>query len=192
MQKPLENLKHLFCTNIPCTWKKCNHYHQVLQERKSIKKKLRRGLHLLEIKTNRDSLKRFGYQLPHYCLFGDYVWLIIETQKIPLWVPPFVGVIRFSCDEVSVEREAMKISRVPHLNQRVIKSCNPSVIHAGDCGNFLRFLRAWFINSIFYSIVGGHNIIPMPPLENLIAFYKKPKRDNYAHPLYPSLRDFMK
>ena len=173
-----------------CMGIKCGRYHRILHERSYLKKRLPGGLHLLEIKTDRDSLKRFGYQLPHYCLFGDYVWLILETHKIPPWVPPFVGVMRFSQGALSIEKDPMKITRVPPLNPRVIRSQNPGVSQVGDCDLFLRFLRAWFINSIFYSVTGGHNIIDMPAVEDLLCLQKKQPCVTSPETAYPTLGEF--
>lgn len=158
---------------ITCTAESCGHYQALTTTKKEIKRSLKKGIHLFEIKSNRDTMSRFGFQLPHYCLLGDYIWLVIENKKIPMWLPPFVGVIRYTNNTLTINREAMKIERTPRLSKRVIQSADPTVVAIRNCNFFLKFLRAWFINSIFQIENNGNNLIEMSHLDSIIRFQKK-------------------
>lgn len=156
-----------------CIAESCEHYQILVTKKKEMKKRLKKGIHLLEVKSNKDNVKRFGFQLPHYCLFGDYIWLVLEDKKTPVWLPQFVGVMRFENNTLTIKRDATKIERVPHLNEKIIPSTNPNIKQISNCKIFLKFLRAWFINSIFQFENNGNNVIETPYLDRLIRFQKK-------------------
>jgi hypothetical protein len=155
--------------------------------------KLEKGLHLLEIKSNHDNINRFGCQLPHYCLFGDYVWLVVEDKKIPRWLPPFVGVLQYMGSTLTIKRDAMKIDRTPPLSEQAIKIINPEIAAISHCKKFIGFLRAWFINSVFHSATGGNNIIDMPCVDDLIKLKKTMNSPRlHRHPNIKTLNEFLK
>jgi hypothetical protein len=153
-----------------CDGKSCEHYLKMLEGKQKALRTLDEGLHLFEIKTDRDNIKRFGYQLAHYCLMGDYLWLILETKKVPEWVPPFVGIMRYETETLYVERQAKKIDRFPYLNESVIKKADKSIESFADCSTLYKFIQDWFINSVFQWKNDGKNIIDMPYLDKLIRF----------------------
>lgn len=153
-----------------CDGKTCEHYLETLESKQVALRTLDKGLHLFEIKTDRDNVKRFGYQLAHYCLMGDYLWLVLETKKVPEWVPPFVGIMRYETETLYVERQAIKIDRFPYLNESVIKKANGSIESFADCADLYKFIQDWFINSVFQWKYDGKNIVDMSYLNRLIKF----------------------
>jgi len=157
-----------------CNGKTCEHYLKTLEGRKESRRTFDRGIHLIEIKTDRDNIKRFGLQLPHYILMGDYIWLVLETKKIPEWLPPFVGILRYDDHTLFIERQAVKIDRFPYLNESAIKNADKNIEHFASCANHFKFIQDWFINSVFqWKTVGKNkNIIDMAYVTKLIKLKK--------------------
>jgi len=157
----------------PCAGSHCRRYQQLQQTRDRLKSSFPPGIHLVEVKSNHDNVNRFGYQLPHYCLFADYIWLAMEDHQPPDWLPPFIGILRYhhDVDTITIEGEAAKIDRVPHLDERIIQEAHPHVKSIENSGAFISFLRAWFINSIFNDGHGNY-IIDMPNPAKLLTLQK--------------------
>lgn len=155
-----------------CDGKVCEHYLKTLESRKQMKRTMDKGIHLIEIKTDRDNVKRFGSQLPHYCLMGDFVWLVLETKKLPDWVPSFVGIMRYENHTLLIEREPMKLDRFPYLNLSVIKNADKNIVDFPTCSTMFKFLQDWFINSIFQWKTSGENVVDMSYLTKLIKLKK--------------------
>ncbi|MGC9554911.1 MAG: hypothetical protein ACP5EK_06330 [Thermoplasmatota archaeon] len=161
-----------------CRGTACPRYRHLKSLRHDLVAWFHPGIHLMEIKSNHDNVQRFAYQLPQYCLFGDYIWLVVEDASVPTWLPPFVGLIRYHRESLVVEHEATRIDRVPRLDARVVRRAYPQMRKIQTCTTFLAFLRAWFINSIFNDGWGNY-IVEMPPL-GLLSMNQTSKRNRYT------------
>lgn len=109
---------------------------------------LKQGLHLFEFKSDHDNVNRFLEQLPHYAMFADYVWLVLGIeQKIPKWLPSYVGVYQENGEGFKKLKESEYVARTPPLSNSVLRESG-----LGDMDDrvFYDFMRTWFINSIFY------------------------------------------
>lgn len=132
---------------------------------------LKQGLHLFEFKSDHDNVNRFLEQLPHYSMVADYVWLVIgKEQKMPKWLPTYVGVFQESGDSFVKLKESDFIRRLPPLSPSVLRECGiPD--RAIDDSRLYEFMRKWLINSIFYRYNGL--VMPMPELDHLFSEYEK-------------------
>jgi hypothetical protein len=65
----------------------------------------------IEIKSKNDTLKRLDNQIPEYIRIFDLIYVALEAQKLPESLPPFIGVIHVSGDDITLEREAHRIGR---------------------------------------------------------------------------------
>ncbi len=65
----------------------------------------------IEIKSKNDTFKRFDNQIAEYLQIFDFVYVALETQEFPASLPPFVGIIRISDENTTIERDAHKIGR---------------------------------------------------------------------------------
>lgn len=133
--------------------------------------KLKQGLHLFEFKSDHDNINRFLEQLPHYSIFADYIWLVLgSAQKVPKWLPSYVGVYKEEGEVFVKVKESEFIRRLPPLSNAVLRECGtPDGIIDGKM--FYSFIRKWFINSIFYRSNGL--AIPMHELDHIFKHYIK-------------------
>lgn len=134
---------------------------------------LKQGLHLFEFKSDHDNVNRFLEQLPHYSQFADYVWLVLGSeQKVPKWLPSFVGVYREEGESFIKLKESEYIVRRAPLSRAVLRESGVP----DDVGDhtLYEFMRAWFINSIFYRTNGI--VIPMKEYEHLFKGLEKEDR----------------
>lgn len=167
--------ENLDIVNIPkikkqclCDGKSCEHYIKTLESRIESRRSLEKGIHLIEIKTDRDNVKRFGNQLPHYILIGDFIWLVLETKNIPEWVPSFIGIMRYKNHTICIERKPQRLERFPYLNKSVIKKSDKNISSFPNCSTLFKFIQDWFINSIFQWKNDGKNVVDMSYLTKLI------------------------
>jgi hypothetical protein len=124
---------------------------------------LKQGLHLFEFKSDHDNVNRFLEQLPHYAMFGDYVWLVLGSeQKIPKWLPSYVGVYQENGEGFIKLKESEYAARLPPLSNSVLRE---SGLGDMDDRTLYDFMRTWFINSIFFRNNGL--VIPMHGFEKL-------------------------
>jgi hypothetical protein len=65
----------------------------------------------IEIKSKNDTLKRLDNQITEYIKIFDIIYVALEAQQLPASLPPFVGVIHVSDDNITLEREAHRIER---------------------------------------------------------------------------------
>ena len=173
------NSRNLDIVNIPrikkqclCNGKSCEHYLKTLESRIEASRCLEKGIHLIEIKTDRDNVKRFGSQLPHYILIGDFIWLVLETKNIPDWVPSFVGIMRYKNHTIYIERRPQKLDRFPYLNESVIKKSDKNISSFPNCSTLFKFIQDWFLNSVFQWKNNGKNVVDMSYLTKLINLKK--------------------
>jgi hypothetical protein len=109
---------------------------------------LKQGLHLFEFKSDHDNVNRFLEQLPHYAMFADYVWLVLGSeQKIPKWLPSYVGIYQESGEGFTKRKESEYVARTPPLSHSVLRESGLGDV---DDDMLYDFMRTWFINSIFF------------------------------------------
>jgi hypothetical protein len=131
---------------------------------------LKQGLHLFEFKSDHDNVNRFLEQLPHYAMFADYVWLVIGSeQKVPKWLPSYVGVYQEDGEVFTKLKESEYVARTPPLSNSVLRE---SGLGDMDDRMLYDFMRTWFINSIFFRSNGI--VIPMQGFEKLF----RPRHEN--------------
>ena len=120
---------------------------------------IREGLHTFEVKSDFDTHDRLQEQIPRGLRVADYAWLVIgQSQTIPEWIPPYVGILRYTN-----KNHSFILVRKPHnLNEsftfyrHVLGSEGFSSKNSELEGTFMSattfktLLRKWFINSIFY------------------------------------------
>ena len=131
---------------------------------------LKQGLHLFEFKSDHDNVNRFLEQLPHYAMFADYIWLVLGSeQKIPKWLPSYVGVYQEDGEGFVRLKESDYVARTPPLSNAVLRESG-----LGDVNDhqLYEFMRTWFINSIFYRSNGI--VIRMNGFEKLF----RPRSEN--------------
>lgn len=131
---------------------------------------LKQGLHLFEFKSDHDNVNRFLEQLPHYAMFADYVWLVIGSeQKVPRWLPSYVGVYQEDGEGFIKLKESEYVARTPPLSNSVLRDSGLGDV---DDRMLYDFMRTWFINSIFFRSNGI--VIPMQGFEKLF----RPRHEN--------------
>jgi hypothetical protein len=132
---------------------------------------LNKGLHLFEFKSDHDNVNRFLEQLPHYSIFADFIWLVIgKEQKIPKWLPSYVGIFKEDGDSFLKIKDSLYIRRTPPLSKAVLRECMVPE-NAMDEGMLYGFLRKWLINSIFFK--GNGLVLKMEEFDHLFESYDK-------------------
>lgn len=151
------------------------------------------GLHLFEVKSDKDTFTRLAHQIPLMTFFADYIWLVLgENQPIPEWLPPYVGVLRFvPPDGFKVERKGVTsieaTTEMRNRNQRPVLT--PHVLFDHDCEVPFSFqdlhtlYKKWFINSIFRWDRENHDVIidMSKELTALVTWAKSREVDACAH-----------
>jgi|GEM_PF-4869224 len=133
---------------------------------------LKQGLHLFEFKSDHDNVNRFLEQLPHYSLFGDYIWLVLGSeQKMPKWLPSFVGVYREEGEAFVKLKESEYVMRAPPLSHAVLRESGLGEVAESQLYDFM---RKWLINSIFYRSNGI--VLPMDSYDGLFKARESTKR----------------
>jgi hypothetical protein len=135
---------------------------------------LKQGLHLLEFKSDHDNVNRFLEQLPHYSLFADFIWLIIGSeQKVPKWLPSYVGVYQEKGEGFVKLKESTYVRRLPPMSRAVLRECGVPDGAMNDEALY-SFMKKWFVNSIFYKSNGL--VMPMNDLDKLFKAFEEKKR----------------
>lgn len=147
----------------------------------------------IEIKSDKDQIKRIKEQLVHYIRIFDKIYIALENKNVPDFVPLFIGIIRCN-DDVSVERQAEKIYLGADFGYTInfeaikntIKESNGIKSRSQELMAYLICLenvkRKLLYNSIFY--------------ENSIPFSKKEKKavsfinKNYKEVIQMDLFDY--
>lgn len=114
-----------------------------------------RGLHLFEVKSEKDTLDRLKYQIPQMMDLADHVWLVLASNhEIPAWVPPFIGIIRHDGKKFIKERDSDGVRNEPAYYWQVLKYYGMTEAQTKELsivGHHVHDLyRAWFINSVFH------------------------------------------
>lgn len=108
------------------------------------------GLHLFEIKSDLDVEHRLVHQLPSMYGLANYAWLVLgEKWETPVWLPPWIGVLRYKEEDHSfkVERKTHLINELPAMHTHWMKAHG---VTEGLRPSILRHLfYKWSINSMF-------------------------------------------
>ncbi len=140
--------------DISCpTWQHCRSIHRKRDDEGRIH--IGRGLHLFEVKSEKDTLDRLSYQIPEMMDLADNVWLVLAANhETPQWLPPFIGVIRHNGKYFHLERRADGVRKEPAFYWQALRYYGLTQAEAqklttvGDRVHGL--YRAWFINSVFH------------------------------------------
>jgi hypothetical protein len=127
------------------------------------------GLHIFETKSNKDDFSRLDYQIPRMLWVADYVWLVLgQYQPIPMWLPPYIGVIRHYNKDNTFEIERMSginphELQYPNCNNSVLDDhyCNIRGLKSKPTALFRNLLRKWQINSLFRWMFEGQIVCDM-------------------------------
>ncbi|MFA5312943.1 MAG: hypothetical protein WC375_06485 [Methanomassiliicoccales archaeon] len=113
------------------------------------------GIHIFEVKSDKDTWDRLAWQIPEMLEFADYVWLVIgEHMEIPEWLPPFIGVLRHKDHRFIKERDTTGIKKSPSTYWQVLKDHgireDKAKIMAVGMHRIRNLLKDWMINSTFF------------------------------------------
>lgn len=132
------------------------------------------GLHLFEIKSDKDKHDLLIHQIPNMIAIADYVWLVLgENQPKPEWLPPYISVLRYKDGKFTIE----------HYNEITIKQ-PPMYRHSFAVQGYkiensegyalTRLMRDWRINSMFHFMFEGQIVIDMQDdIEQLLSFLRR-------------------
>jgi len=187
-------MKSDFKKQIKCEPNGCELYQKQIQNSIDAHKRwgFMNGLHVFEIKSNKDKFDLLQHQIPNMAAVADYVWLVLgDEMKIPEWLPPYVGVMVYHSDT-----KKFTITR-----KREIKIDNPPMYWQALQGSgykikneqlyaFARLIHKWHINSMFHFMFQSKPCIDMTEdIKELIAFVKVNEKKTMAE-LQKSLFDF--
>lgn len=145
------------------------------------------GLHVFEIKSNKDKFDLLQHQIPNMVAIADYVWLVLgDKMKVPEWLPPYISVMVYHSDtkKFTIERQyKIKISNPPMYWQ--VFQAHGYKIETKELYAFCRMMRAWQINSMFHFMFDSPPPIDMAEdIKELIGVLKlnekKLKKENQA------------
>lgn len=148
----------------------CPTYQSMVRPRGEKEVNIGAGLHIFEVKSERDTLDRLKYQIPQMMDLGDHVWLVLASNhELPEWLPPWIGVIRHNGRYFEVERQSDGVRNEPAYYWQALKYYGMSDAEAKRLSiighHMFRLYRDWFINSVFhwsdYNEVGNQIIVDM-------------------------------
>jgi len=147
-----------FCDNTPDCPTLIKYEEQKVEARK--KWGTLEGFHLFEVKGDKDTFVRLAHQIPTMTFFADYVWLVLaETQSVPEWLPPYVGVLRYLQKEKNfmIERKGViSVTDKESLSNEGYRALLSK--HVLDDHGFnplfgwktlIRLYQKWLINTLF-------------------------------------------
>lgn len=162
------------CDQVNCDWWK---------ERQKDMKESRQeygflnGLHLFEIKSDKDDHSRLVHQIPNMLAIADYVWLVLgENQPIPEWLPPYISIMRYIDGEFEIEHHhGIQIQQPPmywhSFHDQGFKIENKEEYALS------RLMRDWRINSMFRFMFEGQVLIDMSEdIDKLMTFLNRAKK----------------
>ncbi|MCK9598851.1 MAG: hypothetical protein M0R06_07430 [Sphaerochaeta sp.] len=154
------------------------------------------GLNLFEIKSDVDNHSRLVHQIPQMMEFADHAWLVLgDEQTIPVWCPPYVGVIRYAQGKWAIEQQSSwKYQNHPKLYWQALAGYGLGDAEMQRSAKVLhqvrKMMQAWFINSVFHwegmgEVMHGPIVDMTPYLDwasDLRAKAKKVNGDKKAMP----------
>lgn len=127
----------------------------------------------IEIKSDKDKIKRLDEQLINYINLFDKVYIAIEKKMTPENLPSFVGIIRLN-DVVKIEREAqlLSISASAFITKtaakKTIKASGGIKNRSSELVFYIdqieKVKRKLIYNTLFYD-----NILPLTPSERVVV-----------------------
>ncbi len=110
-----------------------------------------KGLHMFEIKSDKDNHDRLEHQILQMIGIADYAWLVLgANQSIPEWLPPYIGILRHEPEskDFLLEKTANYLDHHPTLHRHVLEDNEVSVVRELNA-HIRDLLKKWTINSIF-------------------------------------------
>lgn len=159
-----------------CDQEDCEWWNGIQQKHKEDREKygFMDGLHIFEIKSDKDTHTLLSHQIPNMISIADYVWLVLgENQPKPEWLPPYISVLRFKDGEFTIEhKHEIKIIQPPTYKDAL--RSQGYRIESSEEYAFHRLMRTWIINSMFHYQFEGQIIIDMQEdIEGLLSFMKR-------------------
>ena len=135
------------------------------------------GLHLFEIKSDKDDHSRLIHQIPNIIAVADYVWLVLgENQETPTWLPPFISVMRYRNNKFEIERHHKIAIAQPPMYRHSFKDQGYTIENHEEYA-FCRLMRDWSINSMFRFMFEGQILIDMSEdIQKLMAFLRRAEK----------------
>jgi hypothetical protein len=132
------------------------------------------GLHIFEVKSDKDKHDLLIHQIPNMVAMADYVWLVLgENQPTPKWLPPYISVLRFKNGKFQMEYKHQIDIRYPPTYKDALKSQGFEIKSKEEYA-LHRLLRKWRINSMFHYQFEGNTIIDMQKeIEILLSFLRR-------------------
>ena len=132
------------------------------------------GLHVFEVKSDKDKHDLLIYQIPNMIAIADYVWLVLgENQPTPEWLPPYISVLRYKDGKFKIEHYNKIQITQPPMYQHALR-VQGHKIENRELYAFARLIRKWKINSMFHFMFEGQMIIDMQKeIEELLAFLRR-------------------
>lgn len=132
------------------------------------------GLHIFEVKSDKDTHTLLSHQIPNMLAIADYVWLVLgENQPKPEWLPPYISILRFKDGKFTIEHKN-KIEIIQPPTYKDALRSQGYRIESSEEYAFHRLMRTWIINSMFHYQFEGQIIIDMQEdIEGLLSFVKR-------------------
>ena len=132
------------------------------------------GLHIFEVKSDKDKHDLLIHQIPNMTAIADYVWLVLgEKQTIPEWLPPYISVMRFKKGKFKIEYHYKIEITQPPMYHHVLKVYEKKIENS-ELNAFARLVRKWKINSMFHFMFEGNKVIDMEDdIRKLLTFLRR-------------------
>ena len=167
------------CDQPNCEWYK----NQVERETEEMQKYgFMNGLHIFEVKSDKDKHDLLLHQIPNMVAIADYVWLVLgENQPTPEWLPPYISVLRHNGETFEIEyMHEIKITQ--HISYANVFRNHGYIIDNQEKYAFHSLMRKWKINSMFHFMFEGQVVIDMQEdIENLLKFLRRADKNKTKH-----------
>jgi hypothetical protein len=190
-------LKSNIKNEIKCESDGCEYYQKQIQNSLDARKRwgFMKGLHVFEIKSNKDKFDLLQHQIPNMTAIADYVWLVLgDEMKIPEWLPPYISVMVYHSDtkKFTIIRHYKTAITNPPMYWQAFQDQGFKIKNK-DIYAYARLTRNWYINSIFrYLYNDSMPCIDMTgDIKQLIEFVEKNK-DKTMKELQRTLFEFEK
>lgn len=159
-----------------CDQANCDFWNNFQKSEKADREKygFMNGLHIFEVKSDKDKHDLLIHQIPNMISIADYVWLVLgENQPIPEWLPPYISVMRYKDGKFNIEiKNKIEITQPPTYKDAL--QSQGFKIESKEEYAFHRLMRNWRINSMFHYQFDGQIIIDMQrEIEMLLTFLRR-------------------
>ncbi len=136
------------------------------------------GLHLFEVKSDKDTHTLLSHQIPNMLAIADYVWLVLgENQPKPEWLPPYISVLRFKDGKFTIEHKHEIAITQPPMYRHSFDGQGYKIENNEEYA-FARLMRDWRITSMFHFMFEGQIVIDMQDdIEKLLTFLKRAEKN---------------